>query len=200
MVAAFAGWGLGAAMAAVRLNPDRVYDVDMLVLNLSCSNGHLFEGWFGSNDDYESQQRRAMLSCPMCGTEQITRMPSAPRLNVSHLREGTAAREVSHRPDVDASAQPASQAQPSAKLPAGEGSPSAQPTEALWKQVVEHVLKNTEDVGNQFAEEARRIHYGESEQRGIRGSASPEDTAALRDEGIEVMSLPLPLTRKGPLQ
>lgn len=170
----------------------------MLVLNLSCTNGHLFEGWFGSNEDYESQQRRAMLSCPMCDAAHITRMPSAPRLNVSHLREGAAGREVAQDPDAAVATTPAQTPHHAAKPPANPSAPSSQSPEVLWKQIVEHVLKNTEDVGEQFAEEARRIHYGESEQRGIRGSATADDTAALLDEGIEVM--PLPVVRKGSLQ
>lgn len=171
----------------------------MLVLNLSCANGHLFEGWFGSNEDYESQQERAMLSCPMCGIEQITRMPSAPRLNVSHLRQG-ASRDVAHDMHPELTGTPAQTPHQAAKPAVGPSAPASAPAEAMWKQVVEHVLKNTEDVGEQFAEEARRIHYGESEQRGIRGSATADDTAALLDEGIDVMPLPLPMARKGPLQ
>jgi hypothetical protein len=72
--------------------------------------------------------------------------------------------------------------------------------QALWMQAVQQVLATTEDVGPQFAEEARRIHYGESEERGIRGQTTPEERAALADEGIEVMSLPLPAALKGPVQ
>ena len=70
--------------------------------------------------------------------------------------------------------------------------------QALWLQAVDHVLQNTEDVGDHFPEEARRIHYGESEHRGIRGQATPDERAALADEGIEVMALPLPAGLKGP--
>ncbi len=165
----------------------------MLVLNLSCANGHLFEGWFGSNDDFESQQQRAMLSCPLCGVEQVTRMPSAPRLNVSHLRDGARERDAEPTP-----AEPAQQA--TSDGAAGTAPAPPLPKQAQWTQLVAHVLKNTEDVGDQFAEEARRIHYGETEQRGIRGSATADDTAALLDEGIEVMPLPLPVARKGPVQ
>ena len=168
----------------------------MLVLNLSCANGHLFEGWFDSNDDFESQQQRAMLTCPLCGVEQVTRMPSAPRLNVSHLRDGARERNAEPAPARG----PAVPAQHAASDAAGAAPATAQPEQTQWTQLVAHVLKNTEDVGDQFAEEARRIHYGETEQRGIRGSATADDTAALLDEGIEVMPLPLPLVRKGTVQ
>jgi len=167
----------------------------MLVLNLSCANGHLFEGWFGSNDDFESQQQRAMLSCPLCGVEHVTRMPSAPRLNVSHLRGGPRERDAEPAPAL-----PEQQAASDGAANAGAAAGAPLPAQAQWMQLVAHVLKNTEDVGDQFAEEARRIHYGETEQRGIRGSATADDTAALLDEGIEVMPLPLPLVRRGPVQ
>lgn len=173
----------------------------MLVLNLSCANGHLFEGWFGSNDDFESQQGRAMLSCPLCGVDEVTRMPSAPRLNVSHLREGSSRRGTVPQTPSRGHSTPERQAAPAAVAAATNASDSVPlPEQAQWMQLVAHVLKHTEDVGDQFAEEARRIHYGESEERGIRGSATAEDTAALLDEGIEVMPLPLPAARKGPLQ
>ena len=78
--------------------------------------------------------------------------------------------------------------------------PEQQSVEALWLKAVRHVMENTEDVGERFAEEARRIHYGESEERGIRGQASAEDTEALLDEGIPVLPLPVPKALKGPVQ
>jgi len=163
----------------------------MLVLNLSCTHGHGFEGWFGSGVDYESQQQRKLLSCPICGNEQITRLPSAPRLNVSHLRGGARPPEPEDAP----AAKPAT-----ATAVAAPAAPMNEQLQAQWLQAVAHVIKNTEDVGDQFAEEARRIHYGEAELRGIRGSATADDTAALLDEGIEVAQLPLPVARKGPVQ
>nr|WP_316639243.1 DUF1178 family protein [uncultured Roseateles sp.] len=163
----------------------------MLVLNLSCTHGHGFEGWFGSGDDYESQQQHKLLSCPICGDEQITRLPSAPRLNVSHLRGGARPPEQEVAPEAKPAPAPAV---PAPTVPMNEQ------MQAQWLKAVAHVIKNTEDVGDQFAEEARRIHYGEAELRGIRGSATADDTAALLDEGIEVAQLPLPVARKGPVQ
>ena len=160
----------------------------MLVLNLSCTHGHGFEGWFGSGDDYDSQQQRQLLSCPICGDGKINRLPSAPHLNVSHLRGG--ARPPEHQQAPAAAGVPATAAAPA--LPVND--------QAQWLQAVAHVIKHTEDVGDQFAEEARRIHYGETEVRGIRGVATADDTAALLDEGIEVARLPLPVARKGPIQ
>jgi hypothetical protein len=157
----------------------------MKVLNLRCQNGHGFEGWFGSEDDFLSQNGSGMIECPMCGDHVIGRMPSAPRLNLSGARE------------------PA----PSATRPRSSAGPAAMPladapaaVQAAYLQAVKHVLENTVDVGPRFAEEARRIHYGEAAQRGIRGQASEADRAALQDEGIEVASLALPTALKGTVQ
>lgn len=150
----------------------------MKVLNLQCSHGHGFEGWFGSEDDYQAQFDRGLVECPLCADKAITRLPSAPRLNLSGSRE-----EVTL---------------PSTSKPAA--TPEQASVEALWLGAVRHVMANTEDVGERFAEEARRIHYGETEHRGIRGRATTEDAQALRDEGIEVMALPLPAALKGPTQ
>ena len=142
----------------------------MKVLDLCCAQQHRFEGWFASDDDLASQEERGLLSCPVCGDKTITRLPSAPRLNVANLREAP--------PAADA----------------------ASVLQSQWMRAVRHVMAHTEDVGDRFPEEARRIHYGETEHRGIRGRASAQDTDALRDEGIEVMALPLPEALKGPLQ
>ena len=142
----------------------------MKVLDLCCAQQHRFEGWFASDDDLASQEERGLLSCPVCGDKTITRLPSAPRLNVANLRDAP--------PATDA----------------------ASVLQSQWMRAVRHVIAHTEDVGDRFPEEARRIHYGETEHRGIRGRASAQDTDALRDEGIEVMALPLPEALKGPLQ
>jgi len=148
----------------------------MLVLNLGCALEHRFEGWFGSADDFESQQTRALVACPLCGSTEIQRLPSAPRLNTAHPRGEKA---------------------PAHKAAAGE---PAQTLQHQALQAIQQLLAKTEDVGERFAEEARRIHYGEAEERGIRGRASHAETAALAEEGIEVMALPVPEALKGPLQ
>ena len=145
----------------------------MKVLNLRCSNDHRFEGWFASADDFQSQGERGLVSCPMCNDTSVFRLPSAPRLNVSKER------------DV---------------VPAEVKVPVQAQMQAHWLRAVRHMMKNTEDVGDRFPEEARRIHYGESEERGIRGRASPADADALREEGIDVVAVPLPEPLKGPLQ
>jgi hypothetical protein len=146
----------------------------MKVLDLRCANGHGFEGWFGSEDDFLDQNGRGLVECPMCADRVVSRLPSAPRLNLSGAREPAA---------------------PPAKV-----EPAAADLQALWMQVVRHAIENTDDVGERFAEEARRIHYGEVDARGIRGVASMQEREALHEEGIEVMALPMPAALKGPVQ
>ncbi|WP_225784967.1 DUF1178 family protein [Xenophilus sp. Marseille-Q4582] len=146
----------------------------MKVLNLRCTQGHGFEGWFGSEEDFDAQRERALIECPICGDKAIVKGLSAPRLNLGAGREPAAAAPVAHAaPDTPA---------------------------ARWMRAMREVLANTEDVGERFAEEARRMHYGEVAERGIRGRATREQTEALLDEGIEVLPLLLPDALKEPLQ
>jgi hypothetical protein len=150
----------------------------MKVLNLRCSNGHGFEGWFASDDEFMEQNGSGLLQCPLCADSVITRLPSAPRLNLSGAR--------APEPAVPAAAQ--------------SGEVHAADLQALWLKAARHVLTHTEDVGERFAEEARRIHYGEAPQRGIRGQVNPQQRDELLDEGIEIFALPLPRALDGPVQ
>ena len=147
----------------------------MKVLNLQCAHGHGFEGWFASHDAFETQLAGGQVECPLCGDTAITKMLSAPRLNL-------------------ASPKPPAEAAPVPALPA-ENSP-----EARWMRAVREVIAKTEDVGERFADEARKMHYGEAEERGIRGQATREETETLREEGIAVFSLPMPPALKETLQ
>jgi hypothetical protein len=147
----------------------------MKVINLRCTHGHAFEGWFGSDDDFLDQNGRGLVECPLCADKVIQRTPSAPRLNLSGAR--------------------AQEPTPTAAVAA-----PADDMQARFMRAVRHVMAHTEDVGTQFADEARRIHYGESPERGIRGQASAEDREALRDEGIDVHPLPIPAALKDTLQ
>ncbi|MEO8152260.1 MAG: DUF1178 family protein [Rhizobacter sp.] len=153
----------------------------MKVLNLCCAHAHQFEGWFASEDDFQSQFERGLVECPMCGDKAVVKLPTAPRLNVSGAREPVI---VANAPASDAPAV----------------SSQAVTMQSMWLRAVQHVMANTDDVGAQFAEEARRIHYGEVEERAIRGQATREDALALQEEGIEVMSLPVPAALKGRIQ
>lgn len=165
----------------------------MKVLSLRCANGHGFEGWFASDEDYMGQNGSGAIECPLCSDRVITQLPSAPRLNISGAREPVATGSATATPGT------APAAPGSTTTVALTGTMPAE-VQAAWLRTVRHVLANTEDVGTQFAEEARRIHYGEAKERAIRGEATPDERAALLDEGIEVMSLPIPRALEGPLQ
>lgn len=156
----------------------------MKVLDLRCSNGHAFEGWFASEDDYQSQNGRGLVECPLCADRVVSRLPSAPRLNLSGARAPQSVTEPT----------------PPSGPPAAPVPPEAAALQAAWMRAVRHVMAHTEDVGPRFAEEARRIHYGEADARGIRGQATADEARALAEEGIEVAVLPVPAVLKEPLQ
>ena len=153
----------------------------MKVLDLQCAHAHVFEGWFASEEDFASQLARGLVACPMCGDIAVAKKLSAPRLNLGSPREPENAKPESAKQEVVV----------------GNEETTLQ---AAWLTMARRVLANTEDVGERFAEEARRIHYGESEQRGIRGKASKAETESLQEEGIAVMQLTLPEALKGQLQ
>ncbi len=147
----------------------------MKVLDLRCNRDHRFEGWFASEADYASQTDRGLLECPICADRAIARLPSAPRLS--------AGRTSAH-----------DEPQPAAPV-SGE-----QQAQAKWLQLMRKMIAATDDVGERFAEEARRIHYGEADERAIRGRTTAQEAVALREEGIDVMPLPMPAALKESLQ
>ena len=151
----------------------------MKVLDLRCAQDHRFEGWFASEEDAQSQISRDLVQCPVCGDHAVSRLPSAPRLNLSGATAKPAQAQVRNAEEGKADAQQMMQA-----------------LQAHYLKAVRQVLAQTEDVGERFAEEARRMHYEEAPERGIRGSATPEDVQALADEGIETFPLSGPDARK----
>ena len=174
----------------------------MLVVDLHCAHGHHFEGWFASSDDLVSQQARGLVSCPVCGDHEVVRRPSAPHLNVSHLKAESlpsVGRSRSHsyssnlREPMSGVEAGTVQVVPAAGNDVAQNAEAAlQALQAAYLQLVRHVVTHTEDVGERFADEARSIHHGEAPERAIRGQTSPEEREALREEGIEVLSLPIP--------
>jgi hypothetical protein len=165
----------------------------MKVFNLSCEHDHRFEGWFGSSGDYDSQLQSGLLECPMCGSRTIRKLPSAPRLNLS-----SAGRDS--QPDAQRGAsQPPSEAVAMAAAQPGTGD-AIRAAREMMVRMAQFLARNTEDVGERFAEEARRIHYREAPERGIRGVATREEAHDLGEEGIEVFSFPVPVASKEPLQ
>jgi hypothetical protein len=179
----------------------------MRVFDLRCEQGHLFEGWFGSDSDYEAQQSKGYLTCPVCGNAQVLKMLSAPRINLgkgSRAREGEAshALDAAKKPDGDGSA--SRLPMPTEPTPVSDDAPSRPQghlsDQASWIKMARALLAATEDVGTGFADEARRIHEGQAPERVIRGHASSEERQALREEGIPVMELVLPPFLKETLQ
>jgi hypothetical protein len=145
----------------------------MKVLNLQCAHGHGFEGWFASHEAFDTQLAAGLVECPFCSDTAITKLLAAPRLNLGGPK-------------------------PSPETSAGLSTDNS--PEKRWLRAMREVVAQTEDVGERFADEARKMHYGEAEERGIRGQATREQAQNLIDEGISVFSFPLPAALKETLQ
>ena len=152
--------------------------MSLKVFDLQCELGHVFEGWFSSAEKYESQQQKGLLCCPVCDSRKVVRKLSAPRLNMGH--------------GVD-QASPEERRPVAGKAAAAVASPAAAQLAQLQAHIMQRfreVIRNTEDVGVRFAEEARRMHEGEASERAIRGVATPDEQKELAEEGIMVMPIP----------
>jgi hypothetical protein len=182
----------------------------MKVLNLQCGQRHSFEGWFGSEDDFQGQLQRGLVECPMCADRTVVKMPSAPRLNFGALAPSSPGAAPEASPTTDQAQPPASpvgagaQGDSSTALStvtqqAAQSGPSLE-QQAAFLNAVRHVLANTEDVGDRFANQARAMHYGDTVPRSIRGQATAREAVELREEGIDVMALRLPVALKETLQ
>jgi hypothetical protein len=166
----------------------------MKVLDLQCGAGHAFEGWFGSEDDFVGQRERGMVQCPLCGDAHILKKPSAPRLNLHTARGRSQADEPATSSETPTAAH-------LAKEVASHTEPSVAPeVVARWMQLARQIVAQTDDVGNAFADVARKMHYGETPERAIRGKTTADEARALVDEGIDIVPLVLPEALKEPLQ
>lgn len=153
----------------------------MIVYDLVCGRQHRFEGWFGSADDFARQRDEALIRCPMCDDASIQRRPSANIL-------------VGRAPDIIAP-EPNAAMEPAPKEASAERNEASPANDAKVLALLRKLVAETENVGSKFPEEARKIHYEEAPKRGIRGQASSEEADALREEGIDFMSLPSFLSR-----
>ena len=153
----------------------------MIRYSLRCERGHAFESWFQSSAAYESQEKRKLVSCPSCGSVKVERGIMAPQI-------------VSKKGSADARPTPAAEAA-STEVAATESTPllMAQERElrAKLKELRDHIVKNADNVGERFPNEARKMHYGDIEHRPIYGEASPDEARALIEEGVEVSPLPV---------
>jgi hypothetical protein len=155
----------------------------MIRYSLRCERDHTFESWFQDSSAYESQVKRKLVSCPVCDSVKVEKAIMAPRIVGKKGRE-----RAEPQPE-------------SAALPAPAETPAAAPTSlvmaqerelrAKLKELRDHIVKNADNVGERFPNEARAMHYGDKEHRPIYGEASPDEAKALVDEGIEVSPLPV---------
>ena len=152
----------------------------MIHYNLRCDKGHAFESWFQSSSAYESQEKRKLVNCPACGSAKVERAIMAPQIVSKKGR------------DIET---PAPAAAPAAEVTAPGSTPllMAQERElrAKLRELRDHIVKNADNVGERFPNEARKMHYGDIEHRPIYGEASPEEARSLIDEGVEVSPLPV---------
>lgn len=179
----------------------------MKVLNLQCQFKHDFEGWFGSEEDFRSQLSNEMIECPMCASREITKMLSAPRLNLgasapreektTHAERGESV-DAQITADVSSDVLATSSVRAQSNLDIANLDPKQ--LQQAWLKMVHHVISTTQDVGTQFVSEARKMHYGETQEQGIRGQATPDETRELLEEGIAVIPLPIPAALKGTIQ
>src|SRR6202045_4137677 len=153
----------------------------MIRYSLRCERGHAFESWFQSSSAYESQEKRKLVNCPVCGTAKVERAIMAP--------------QIVSKKDRDRAEAPAPATTPAPEVAAPTSTPllMAQERElrAKLKELRDHIVKNADNVGERFPNEARKMHYGDIEHRPIYGEASPDEARALIDEGVEVSPLPV---------
>jgi hypothetical protein len=150
----------------------------MIRYNLRCERGHAFESWFQSSQTYETQEKRQLINCPSCGSAKVERAIMAPQIVSKKSRDR---------------AVPAPAAATETTTPASTPLMMAQERElrAKLRELRDHIVKNADNVGERFPNEARKMHYGDIEHRPIYGEASPEEARSLIDEGVEVSPLPV---------
>ncbi len=163
----------------------------MKVLDLQCANQHSFEGWFASEDDFQSQLARGLVDCPMCCDRAIQKMPSAPRLNLGAYQIADSGFKNRPQQPGESAHSPELAVQKNAAVGVPSEQPAHSPAEqAAFFTALRQMVANTEDVGDKFAHEARAMHYGDAQVRSIRGQASAREAVELLQEGIDVLPLP----------
>lgn len=149
----------------------------MIRYSLRCERGHEFESWFQTSSAYDSQRKRGLVSCPACDSTKVEKAIMAPRI----------ARKGKSKSVPETVAAPAEETPSTALVMA----PQERELLSKLKELRDHVLKNADNVGNKFPEEARKMHYGDIEHRAIYGEATADEARSLVDEGIEVAALPV---------
>jgi hypothetical protein len=157
----------------------------MILYTLRCEHGHAFESWFQNSSAYESQVKRKLVSCPVCDSVKVDKAIMAPRI-VGKKGRGRAEPVVAPTPTETPAATETPATGPTSLMMAQE-----RELRAKIKELRDHIVKNADNVGEKFPNEARKMHYGEIEHRPIYGEASPEEAKSLIEEGVEVSPLPV---------
>jgi hypothetical protein len=155
----------------------------MIRYALICEKGHDFESWFQNSAAYDKQAKRGLVTCPQCGSAKVEKAIMAPRLSATAKKRGAPIQAPALAAETSTT--------PAAPAPVAMISPQEQEFRAKLKELRDHLTKNADDVGPKFPEEARKMHYGETEHRSIYGVASPEEAKDLSEEGIEFHPLPI---------
>ncbi len=161
----------------------------MIIYDLECEYAHRFEGWFRTGVDFDTQREQKLLTCPECGTSAIRKVPS--RINIGGKTADPAKANAVEPAQASAQAPAAPPAKESDQPTGKVNSVDVATAFVMAKQAIQALISHSEDVGERFAEEARKIHYEEAPIRAIRGQASVEEFEELRDEGIEIIALPV---------
>src|SRR6266436_1883624 len=165
----------------------------MIRYTLVCNERHEFESWFSNSAAYDRQAKRGLVICPLCGSSKVEKALMAPRLGRADTPSKQEAAPAQPSPPHAADGTEGKAAPAAAKMPTPVAmiSPQEQEFRQKLRELRDHLVKNAENVGSRFPEEARKMHYGEAEHRSIYGVASPKDAKALHDEGIEFSPLPV---------
>ncbi len=156
----------------------------MIRYSLICEKQHDFEIWFKNSADYDKQSKRGLVTCPDCGSAKVEKALMAPSL-------GRGTRKGATAPEPVAAPQPEAPTPAESKTPVAMVSPAEHEFRAKLKELRDHLVKNADNVGTKFPEEARKMHYGEKEHRSIYGEASPQEAKELLEEGVELHPLPV---------
>ncbi len=159
----------------------------MIRYDLVCTHGHGFDGWFRSSADFDAQNERRLVNCPVCGADEVRKALMAPALRT---RDVPASQAPVPTP-VEAAGEPAAATSPALPVPVGLFPPEAAEMIAKLREIKQKLTANSENVGDRFPEEARKIHYGDAPERPVHGRATPEEAKALVEEGVEILPLPV---------
>lgn len=159
----------------------------MIRYALNCTQGHAFESWFQNSAAFDKQNRRGLVTCPVCGASKVEKAIMAPKLTRARKPE---------RAEPPTPASPPAVAKPVPPMAPGKAAvsmtlPAERELRRKLKELRDHVTRNADYVGARFPEEARKMHYGELEHRSIYGEATREEAKALHEEGIEFHPLPI---------